>query len=149
MRYREDILFELAYPVLRKIHRIPQNAKITFHKRVHHLECDVFIIWKSRGIYPIKSMIVELKSIDIMKLVEQLIERRELALYVYGVIGVAPYVALELLTSRLLDDFLRMRELGIGLIAVEENNRPVLLFRSFVHQNVLKKYFDGEIAVEV
>ena len=142
IKYREDLLFEKAFPILKRVHRVSKDAKIQFHKRIHGLECDVVITWRSRGIYPIRSIIVELKEIDLLKMVEQLERRREFALWVYGVINLPVHEVVEsiLHPKYSLCDIIYKK--GIGLISVF-HEEPILIVRSRVISNVIAKYLEN------
>ena len=141
MKYREDLLFEKAFPVIRRVHRIPKDAKIQFHRRIRGLECDVFITWRSKSIFPIKSILVELKEIDFLKMVDQLVRRREFALWAYGVINLPVHTIVEIMLNPKYELHEKIYGNGIGLISVFEDN-PVLVIRSRVKGNVIAKYLE-------
>ena len=46
-RYVEDQLFELAFPLLKRVHRIPRKHKVEWHKHLRGYEVDVYITWRS------------------------------------------------------------------------------------------------------
>ncbi len=142
--YEEDRLFDIAFPLLKRIHRIPNDCKIRRHENIHGHEVDVFITWRSRGIPPLRSMVVELKQNDISKLIEQVVARRDLALWVYGVIGLPTYYVMDWILRKCPNVLPQLHQLGIGIITMD-GDTPVALLRSRMTANVLSKYLKSEL----
>lgn len=142
LRFKEDRLFEKVFPLLKRTHRIPKKHKIEWHKHIRGYEIDVYITWNSRGWPSFKSMIVELKEIDMPKLVEQIVKRRNLALFAYAVINIPVDKLFTWLIKYHLDLAHKLVDHNIGLISFNRNNEPVLLLRSDMNTNwILDTYF--------
>lgn len=47
IKYAEDKLFDKAFPLLKRVHRIPRKHKVEWHKHLRGYEVDVYITWRS------------------------------------------------------------------------------------------------------
>ena len=88
-------------------------------------EIDVVAYFKTRSGKE-RTVILELKETDLPKLIKQLISRKHLGNYVYGVIGLPPYEVVSWI------DIDRVKQLGVGLISV--NRCSVMLVKSKFHK---------------
>jgi len=147
-RFKEDELFDKVFPILKRFHRIPKKHKVEFHKRLRGYEIDVYITWRSSGWPHIKSMIVELKEIDMPKLIDQVVRRRDLALFAYAVINIPVDKLFRWLIQYHLDLAHKLVDHNIGLITFDRSGNPVLLLRSDQSTRwILDKYLKGEVEV--
>jgi len=144
IKYAEDKLFDIAFPLLKRVHRIPSKHKVEWHKHLRGYEVDVYITWRSSGWPSFKSMVVELKENDIVKALDQALKRRSLALFTYVVINLKPAYLFRLLIQYHMDILQEAVNKGIGLISVSGEN-PVLLLRSEINTNwIIDSYFKGD-----
>ena len=123
----EDDLFDIVLPKLIELHNI-ENPEIQRKKKINNLEIDVFIKWRpERG--PSRTLIAELKVRDIPKLIEQLLARRGLATWVYGVTSVPPREWIRYTLDNP-EHVRRLLDAGIGVIALERDETPVVMLES-------------------
>lgn len=47
IKYAEDKLFDKAFPLLKRVHRIPRKHKVEWHRHLRGYEVDVYITWRS------------------------------------------------------------------------------------------------------
>ena len=80
-------------------------------------------------------MIVELKETDMPKLVDQVVKRRDLALFAYAVINIPVDKLFRWLIQYHLDLAEKLVRKNIGLISFNRNNKPVLLLKSDMNTN--------------
>jgi len=99
----------------------------------------------SLSFIPVKSMIIELKEIDMPKLIEQVVKRRHLALFAYAVINIPPVKLFPWLIKYHLDLAQQLVDHKIGLISFDKDGSPVLLLRSDENlQWALDKFFKNK-----
>jgi len=124
IRYGEDFLFDEVFPLVKKYHQIPDDVLIRRHATINNLEIDVFLKWR-KG-FQVRTMILELKGKDLIKLLDQCIRRRQLADWIYGVIDLNVHTVFDIILYS--DDYLKKlkhaRDLGIGLIAIYIEHEP-------------------------
>jgi len=144
MDYTEDKLFPLVYPLVKKVHGIPDDAAVQRHARLKGHEVDVYVTWRDtrglRGGVRTYSLLLELKVWDIPKLVKQLLARRELAMWVYGVTALYTREWLKYALKRP-QDVRALIDAGIGVITFAYNDVPVVLLESKVRPRYLIDYY--------
>ena len=124
IRYGEDLLFNDVFPLLRRYHQIPDSVLIRRHVIINNLEIDVFLKWRCG--FQVRTMILELKSKNLLKLLDQCIRRRQLADWVYGVIDLNIHTVFDIIlySDEYLQKLKTARDLGIGLIAIYTEHEP-------------------------
>ena len=154
MFIHEQELFDYVYPLIKQIHNIPDNAKIKRKTHIRGLEVDAYIEWRkfysNLNYYRNYSLILELKISDIDKLLEQLLARRHLALWCYGVLD----LSLNDIITYTLNHHEKMYKIaraGIGLITMYNVNgkpTPIILLRSKKRGNTLIEIIQKLLEVE-
>ena len=146
----EQELFDYVYPLIKQIHNIPDNAKIRRKTRIKGFEVDVYVEWgkfyNELKCYRIYNLILELKISDIDKLLEQLLARRRLALWCYGVLDLSVNDII-IYTLKHHEKMYKIVKAGIGLITMY-NDKPVILLRSKKRANTLIEIIQKTLEVE-
>jgi len=151
---REQELFDYVYPLVKQIHNIPDNAKIKRKTYIRGFEVDAYIEWKrfypNLKYYRNYSLILELKISDIDKLLEQLLARKHLALWCYGVLDLSVN---DIITYTLNhhDKMCKVARAGIGLISmcnIDNKPTPIVLLRSKKRSNTLIEIIQKTLEVE-
>ena len=135
-KYGATILRELVEATSLPRKTVQQSLRALFKKGL--------IEKKPLSFIPVKSMIVELKEIDMPKLIEQIVKRRHLALFAYAVINIPVDKLFTWLIKYHLDLAHKLVNNNIGLISFDRDNEPVLLLRSDMNTNwILDTFFKG------
>ena len=135
--YGEDALLFHVLPVLIDIHgRDAYDRKYVFddievyvHKTWNNIEIDALVVF-TKKISTVRKykIVLELKETDFGKMMQQLLVRRNLGTWAYGVIGLEPNTVIRIL----MQDVSRLKvliEYGIGIISMY-GNIPVVILES-------------------
>jgi len=123
--FSDSLAFNHVYPLLEKLHKIPDDAKIEWDKEISGLKCNVIITWENGA----KSIILEFGRKNLVRTIKRLIERRKVALWAYAIVELPVHVIVSILLNPKLNLGAKVHEMGIGIISTYEAE-PMLVVRS-------------------
>lgn len=135
--YGEDALLFHVLPILIDIHGkdtytgkyVFDDIEVYVHKTWNNIEIDALVVF-TKKISTVRKykIVLELKETDFGKMIQQLLVRRNLGTWAYGVIGLEPNTVLRILLQNM--SWLKtLVEYGIGIISMY-GNIPVVILES-------------------
>jgi len=126
--FKEDRALGKVIAMIKNQYGFSKVLKVCLHSWIGGLECDSIVYFSTEnGV--VRTVEIEFKERDVSKLVRQLLMRRELFNYQYGVV----YLELNYVVNYMMErNYLKsLFDNGVGLIVFDENGTHHLLKSKF------------------